>query len=116
MHRGQNQGVTLKQAPNMWYENITNHLLKLSFKHYNLDDTIQFVNKVGGSIVFLVVYVDDLLMMGNNESYIESMKKYLKKGFEMTNLGNLHYYLGIKLLSILSTYSSSPKRSMLENF
>eukprot|EP00253_Pinus_taeda_P029385 PITA_29385 len=42
-------------------------------------------------------YVDDLLITGNNESYIASIKKELRKGFEMTNLGYVHYYLGIEV-------------------
>ena len=65
----------LKQAPRAWYEKLTEHLLKLNFKHYDLDDVTLFVNKAGKTVVYLVVYVDDLLMTGNNESYIESMKK-----------------------------------------
>ena len=69
----------------------------LNLKDYNLDDATLFVKKVGRSIVFLVVYVDDLLMTGNNEYYISSIKKDLKKGFEMTNFGHLHYCLGIKV-------------------
>ena len=52
----------LKQAPRAWYEKLIGHLLKLNFKHYNLDDATLFVKKFGRSIVFLVVYVDDLLM------------------------------------------------------
>jgi len=46
-----------------------------------------FVKKVGKMIVYLVVYVDDLLMTGNNESYIASIKKELRKVFEMIDLG-----------------------------
>jgi hypothetical protein len=41
------------------------------------------------------VYVDDLLIIGNSESYIASIKKELKKS--MTDLGHLHYYLGIEV-------------------
>ena len=67
------------------------------FKHFNLDDATLFVKKVGKNVVYLVVYVDDMLITGNNESYIASIKKELKKGFEMTNLGYLHYYLGIEV-------------------
>ena len=44
-----------------------------------------------------MVYVGDLLMAGNNESYITSIKKELKKGFEMTDLGYVHYYMGIEV-------------------
>ena len=62
----------LNQAPQAWYEKLTEHLLKLNFKHYGLDDATLFVKKVGKTVVYLVVYVDDLLMTGNNESYIAS--------------------------------------------
>ena len=87
----------LKQAPRAWYEKLNGHLLKLNFKHYDLDDAALFVNKVGKTIVYILVYVDDLLMTGNNESYIASIKKEFTKGFEMTYLGYVHYYLGIEV-------------------
>jgi hypothetical protein len=57
-----------------------------------------FVNKVGKIFVYLVVYVDHLLITGTNERCIASIKKEFKKGFEMTNLGHLHYYLGIEVI------------------
>ena len=72
----------VKQAPRAWYEKLTEHLRKLNFKHYNLDDATLFVKKVGRSIVFLVVHVDDLLMIGDNKYYISSIKKYLKSTFK----------------------------------
>jgi hypothetical protein len=43
-----------------------------------------FVKKVGKTVVYLVVYVDDLFITGNNENYIASIKKELKKDFKMT--------------------------------
>ena len=88
----------LKQAPRAWYEKLTKHLLKLNFKHFNLDDATLFVKKVGKTIVYLVVHVDYLLIIGNNESYIASIKKELKKGFKMIYLGHVHYYLGIEVI------------------
>jgi hypothetical protein len=88
----------LKQAPRAWYENLTEHLLKLNFKHFNLDDATLFVKNVGKNVVYLVVYVDDLFITGKNENYIASIKKELKKGFEMTYLGHIHYYLGIEVI------------------
>ena len=65
----------LKKAPRTQDDKLTQHLLKLNFKHYDLDDATLFVKKVGKIVVYLVVYVDDLLMTGNNESYIASIKK-----------------------------------------
>eukprot|EP00253_Pinus_taeda_P025912 PITA_25912 len=87
----------LKQASRAWYKKLTEHILKLNFKHYDLDDATLFVKKFGKTIVYLMVYVDDLFMTGNNESYITSIKKELRKGFEMTDLGYVHYYLGIEV-------------------
>ena len=87
----------LKQAPRAWYEKLIEHILKLSYKHFNLDDATLFVKKFGRSILYLVVYVDDLLIMGNNDDYITSIKRELKKIFDMTYLGLLHYYLGIEV-------------------
>ena len=84
------------KASRAWYNKITKNLLKLNYKHCNLDDTTLFVNKIGRSIMFLVVYVDDLLMPRNNENYIASIKQYLKKRFEMVDIGHIHNYLGIE--------------------
>jgi hypothetical protein len=71
------------------YEKLTKHLLKFNFNHFNLDNATLFVKKVGKTVVYLVVYVDDIFIIGNNENYIASINKDLKKGFEMTYLGHL---------------------------
>eukprot|EP00253_Pinus_taeda_P027478 PITA_27478 len=100
----------LKQAPQAWYEKLTEHLLKLNFKLYDLDDATLFVKKVGKIVLYLLVYVDDLLMTGNNESYIASIKKELGKSFEMTDLGYVHYYLGIEVTQHLKSIFLSQKK------
>ena len=69
----------LKQAPRTWYEKLIKNLFKINFEHFNLDDETLFIRKVGKIFVYLVVYVDDLLITGNNESYIASVKQDLKK-------------------------------------
>ena len=104
----------LKQAPRAWYEKSTEHLLKLNFKHFNLDDATLFVKKVGKTTIYLVVYVDDLLMTRNNESCIASIKKELKKGFEIIDLGHLQYYLGIEVTQD-PKYIFISHKSTLEN-
>jgi hypothetical protein len=87
----------LKQAPHSWYEKLNEHLLKIYFKHFNSDDATLFIKKVGKIVVYIMVYADDLLITGNNEAYIASIKKELKNGFELTDMGYLHYYLGIEV-------------------
>eukprot|EP00253_Pinus_taeda_P002087 PITA_02087 len=72
--------------------------------------TALFVKKISKTIVYLVVYVDDLLMTGNNESYIASIKKELRKGFEMIDLGYVRYYFGIEVTQHPKSIFLSPKK------
>jgi len=93
--------------------------MKLNFKHFNLDDATLLVKKVGKTIVYLVVCVYDLFIIGNNENYIASIKKELKKGFNMTYLRHLHYYLGIEVIQNPKYIFISQKkyiREMLNKF
>ena len=105
----------LKQAPRAWYEKLIEHLLKLNYKHFKLDDATLFVKKVGRSVVYLVVYVDDFLIIGNNDDYIVSIKREFKKAFDMTDLGLLHYYLGIEV-DQKPKHIFISKKNMLESY
>ena len=54
--------------------------------------------KTGGSaVVFLVLYVDDILLIGNDVSVLQSVKTWLSKNFSMKDLGDVTYILGIKI-------------------
>eukprot|EP00253_Pinus_taeda_P034240 PITA_34240 len=90
----------LKQAPRAWYEKLTQHLLKLNFNHFDLDDATLFVKKVGKTVVYLVVYVDDILMTRNNEIYIASINKELGKSFEIVQSSFYSNGTNLKLTSI----------------
>jgi len=61
------------------------------------------LRKLEKKVVYLVVYIDDILMTGNNQTYIASIKKELRKGFEMTDLGYVHYYLGVEVTQHLKS-------------
>ena len=52
----------------------------------------------GDSITFLVLYVDDILLIGNDVGIMSSVKVWLSKCFSMKDLGEVSYVLGIKLL------------------
>nr|GEV33882.1 hypothetical protein [Tanacetum cinerariifolium] len=51
----------------------------------------------GSNITFLILYVDDILIMGNNISMLQSVKSYLGRCFAMKDLGEVAYILGIKI-------------------
>eukprot|EP00253_Pinus_taeda_P009756 PITA_09756 len=53
---------------------------------------------MGKSLIILVLYVDDLILTGSDSNLIYHVKSSLKKKFEMTDLGHLHYFLGLQVL------------------
>ena len=51
----------------------------------------------GSSVAFLILYVDDILLIGNDTKFLNSIKGYLNKKFSMKDLGEAAYILGIKI-------------------
>ena len=51
----------------------------------------------GSSVAFLILYVDDILLMGNDIELLDNIKAYLNKCFSMKDLGEAAYILGIKI-------------------
>ena len=51
----------------------------------------------GSSVAFLILYVDDILLIGNNVEFLDSVKDYLNKCFSMKDLGEVAYTLGINI-------------------
>ena len=51
----------------------------------------------GSSVAFLILYVDDILLIGNDTEFLNSIKGYLNMNFSMKDLGEAAYILGIKI-------------------
>ena len=51
----------------------------------------------GRSVAFLILYVNDILLIGNDTEFLNSIKEYLNKNFSMKDLGEATYILGIKI-------------------
>ena len=87
----------LKQAPRAWYAKMDSFLLESGFSRC-YSDNIVYTKKVRKSLIILVLYVDDLILTGSDPNLINHVKSSLKKKFEMTDLGHLHYFLGLQVL------------------
>ena len=87
----------LKQASRAWYEKIDRYFLNTGFVRSSADSNLYMKVRDSMSVTFVVLYVDDLLIIGNDVSMISDLKKDLQMNFEMTNLGLLHYFLGIEV-------------------
>lgn len=87
----------LKQAPRAWYAKMDSFLLETSFSRCHSENTV-YTKKVGKSLIILVLYVGDLILTSSDPNLINHVKSHLKKKFEMTKLGHLHYFLGLQVL------------------
>jgi hypothetical protein len=57
-----------------------------------------YTKKVGSHLIIIVLYVDDLILNSSDSNLLNHVKTILKKKFEMTDLGFLHYFLGLQVL------------------
>jgi Reverse transcriptase (RNA-dependent DNA polymerase) len=71
-------------------------MVGMGYRQTNADHTV-FFRRHGAHITVLVVYVDDMIISGNDEGEIALLKKKLGKEFEVKDLGQLRYFLGIEI-------------------
>ncbi|KAM2111916.1 hypothetical protein ACFX1R_014483 [Malus domestica] len=86
----------LKQASRSWNIRFDTEIKTFGFTQ-NEDDNCVYQKVVGDAVVFLVLYVDDILLFGNDTAVLSSVKVWLSKTFHMKDLGDASYVLGIKL-------------------
>ncbi|KAJ0919654.1 putative RNA-directed DNA polymerase [Helianthus annuus] len=103
----------LKQAPRKWNERLTDVLLKNGFVQSKCDHSL-FVMSKPGVTVFLLVYVDDIVVTGNSVDEIEKIKHVLHETFRIKDLGTLKYFLGIEVLYNQSSMCLSQRKYCLE--
>ncbi|CAA7032829.1 unnamed protein product [Microthlaspi erraticum] len=87
----------LKQAPRAWFSRIEAYFIKEGFTNSPNEQSL-FIKKLGGNILIVSVYVDDLLFTGNNDEMLEEFKCSMKREFDMTDLGKMRYFLGIEVI------------------
>ncbi|KAJ9553326.1 hypothetical protein OSB04_017371 [Centaurea solstitialis] len=86
----------LKQASRSWNLHFDERIKEFGFAKSEFEPCVY--TKFSGSIVtFLVLYVDDILLIGNDVPTLQSVKSWLSKCFQMKDLGEAAYILGIKI-------------------
>ncbi|GKC86399.1 putative retrotransposon protein [Tanacetum coccineum] len=86
----------LKQASSQWNKRFDDEIKKFGFSH-NRDEPCVYVKASGSYVTFLILYVDDILIMGNNIPMLQDVKSYLGRCFAMKDLEEATYILGIKI-------------------
>lgn len=86
----------LKQEARVWNEHLDEVLQQHEFVQ-SLADPCLYVRIKGDEVIYILVYVDDLLVAGKTVNQVESIVKELNKHFLLNDLGNLKHYLGIQV-------------------
>ncbi|RVW73137.1 Retrovirus-related Pol polyprotein from transposon RE2 [Vitis vinifera] len=86
----------LKQAPRCWFAKLVTALKGYGFLQSYSDYSL-FTYTKGNVQINVLVYVDDLIISGNDSAALKTFKAYLSDCFKMKDLGILKYFLGIEV-------------------
>ena len=86
----------LKQAPRVWYAKFSSTISRLGYmaSHY---DFALFLRRTDKGTILLLLYVDDMIITGDDLNGIQELKVFLNQQFEMKDLGHLSYFLGLEI-------------------
>ena len=86
----------LKQASRSWFHKFSSTIQNVGFKQSRADYSL-FTKVHGNSFTTILLYVDDMIITGNNEEAIVDLKKYLSTCFRVKDLMSLKYFHGFKV-------------------
>ena len=82
----------LKQSSRCWNTKVNQHLIKIGFKR-SINDTCLYTKINPGHTLFLIIYVDDVLIAGESLADITNLKATISNVFEMSDSGSLAHFL-----------------------
>ena len=86
----------LKQMPRAWYSRFATHLLSLRFVEAK-SDTSLFVYHCGADTIYLLLYVDNIVLTGSSDGLLRCTIDALQQEFSMKDLSSLHQFLGMEV-------------------
>ena len=87
----------LKQSSRSWYLRFHEAITSFGLSMVSEDHCV-YVKRSTGGVMFLTPYVDDILLAGNNLEMIEATKRWLSSVFEMKDMGEATYVLGVEII------------------
>ncbi|CAL1399701.1 unnamed protein product [Linum trigynum] len=86
----------LKQAPRAWFDKFHSTILTLGFQQ-SLNDPSLFTRHTGAGLVVLLIYVDDMIITGDDSAGITALTDGLHASFNLKELGFVDYFLGLEV-------------------
>ncbi|CAM8995198.1 unnamed protein product [Rhodiola kirilowii] len=87
----------LKQSPRAWFERFTNFLKSQGYTQGQSNHTLFVKKSATNKMTVLIVYVDDIILTGDDLQEMIRLKQSLAKEFEIKDLGQLKYFLGVEI-------------------
>jgi hypothetical protein len=87
----------LKQSPRQWYKRFDSYMLQIGYKRCEYDCCVYVRSLDDGSFIFLLLYVDDMLIAANHLHDVNELKILLGKEFDMKDLGAAKRILGMEI-------------------
>jgi hypothetical protein len=103
----------LKQAPRAWYSELKTYLLQLGFVNTISDSSI-FVMRKSEYIIYLLVYVDDIIVTGSNSDVLEALINNIAGRFSLKDLGILSYFLGVEVIPTTTGIFLSQRKYIMD--
>ncbi|CAL9024545.1 unnamed protein product, partial [Prunus brigantina] len=99
----------LKQAPRAWYSHMEAYFAREGFQKCPYEHPLFTKSGEEGQILIVCLYVDDLIYTGNDVAMFNDFKKSMMHEFDMSDLGLMHYFLGIEVVQSSAGISISQK-------
>ena len=87
----------LKQSPRAWFDRFTIFIKSLGYNQGHSDHTLSTKVSKAGKVAVLIVYVDDIVLSRDDHAKINQLKKRIGDDFEIKDLENLKYFLGMEV-------------------
>lgn len=103
----------LKQSPRAWFGRFTDAMKRIGYHQGNSDHTL-FIKRKSGKVTLLIIYVDDMIITGDDTDEMKKLQEYLSTEFEMKDLGGLKYFLGIEVARTKTGIYLSQRKYILD--
>ena len=86
----------LKQAPRAWFAKFSSTIFRLGYTASSYDSAL-FLRRTDKGTILLLLYVDNMIITGDDLSGIQELKDFLNQQFKIKDLGHLGYFLGLEI-------------------
>ena len=103
-----------RQSPRAWFDRFSSVVQEFGMRRSTANHSVFYHHNSSGQCIYLVVYVDDIVITGSDQDGIQKLKQHLFTHFQTKDLGKLKYFLGIKIDQSSSGVVLSQRKYVLD--